>query len=81
MFPNGFIEMELVRGNKLVVYGVTDETRKFTLVCDGKRIPAEFDEQGKFPLMLPSGPGKVTVRLEKNGKVYPQFYAAVTLDE
>lgn len=81
VFPNGFIEMELARGNKLVIYGDPEETRKFMLVCDGKRIPAEFDERGKFSLTLPSGPEKVTVRLEKNGKVYPQFYAAVTLDE
>ena len=81
VFPNGFIEMELIRGNKLVIYGVTDETRKFTLVCDGKRIPAEFDEKGIFSLPLPSGPEKVTVRLEKNGKVYPQFYAALTRNE
>jgi len=78
VFPNGFIEMELKRGDELVIYGMAEETRDFTLVCDGRRTAAEFDEQGKFSLRLPSGREKVTVRLEKTGKNYPRFYAVVT---
>ena len=78
VFPNGFIEMELDRGDELVIFGVTEETRKFTLVCEEKRFAAEFDEQGKFALPLSPGQNKVTVRLEKDGKIYPRFYAVLT---
>ena len=78
VFPNGFIEMELKRGTELAVYGDPAETRKFTLICDGKRIAAEFDENGVFSLPLPSSAEKVSVRLEKDGTVYPVFHAVVT---
>ena len=81
VFPNGFIEMELKRGTELLVYGAPEVTRRFTLVCDGRRIAAEFDDNGVFALPLPPAGETVSVRLEKDGAVYPVFYAAVTRNE
>ena len=81
VFPNGFIEMKLKRGTELLIYGAPEVTRKFTLVCDGRRIIAEFDENGRFVLPLPPDGETVSVRLEKDGAVYPVFYAAVTRNE
>lgn len=78
VFPNGFIEVELKRGEELVVFGAPEETRCFTLTCDGKRMAAEFDGNGVFSLPLPPSEQKVSVRLEKNGAVYPLFYAIAT---
>ena len=70
--------MELKRAEELVIYGVPEETRAFILTCDGKRIAAEFDERGVFSLPLAAGEQAVTVRLEKNGTVYPVFHAVLT---
>ena len=81
VFPNGFLEMELERGKELVIYGVPEETRFFTISCDGKTFPAEFDGEGKFALPLPAGEGKVHLRLSKRGAVYPRFYAVVTRND
>ncbi len=78
VFPNGFMEMELKRGGELLIYGATDETKKFTLVCDGRRIDAEFDDNGCFSMPLEKSGETVSVRLEKSGAVYPLFYAVVT---
>ena len=78
VFPNGFIEMELKRGEQLVIFGDPEETRNFTLICDGRRMAAEFDADGRFSLSLPSSDKNVSVRLEKTGKIYPRFYAVVT---
>ena len=81
VFPNGFLEMELGRGKELVIYGAPEETPFFTLACDGKSIPAEFDAEGKFTMPLPAGTQKVHVRLSKRGAVYPRFYAVVTRND
>ena len=70
--------MELRRAEELVIYGAPEETRKFILTCDGKRMGAELDERGMFSLPLPSGAEKVRVRLEKSGTVYPVFHAVLT---
>ena len=78
VFPNGFIEMELQHAEELVIFGAPEETRAFILTCDGKRISAEFDERGVFSLPLAAGEKNVTVRLEKNGAVYPVFHAVLT---
>ena len=78
VFPNGFMEMELKRGAELVIYGDAETTRRFTLICDGKRIAAAFDEKGVFALPLPAGKDTVSVRLEKEGTVYPVFHAVIT---
>ena len=78
VFPNGFMEMELKRGEKLFIYGDPDETRKFTLICDGERINVEFDDNGLFTMPLQPEGKTVSVRLEKDGTVYPVFYAAAT---
>ena len=78
VFPNGFIEMELERGAELLIFGDAEETRDFTLTCDGKRMAAELDESGVFSLSLPPLKKQVTVRLEKDGKIYPRFYAVVS---
>ncbi|MBQ7693641.1 MAG: hypothetical protein IJT50_00800, partial [Lentisphaeria bacterium] len=81
VFPNGFLEMELERGKGLVIYGAPEETRFFTLACDGKTVPAEFDGDGKFAMALPPGEGKVHLRLSKRGAAYPRFYAVVTRND
>ena len=78
VFPNGFMEMDLKRGEKLFIYGDPEETRKFTLICDGKRINAAFDDNGIFTMLLQPVGKNVSVRLEKDGAVYPVFYAVVT---
>lgn len=80
VFPNGFMEMELKRGAELVVFGAPEETRRFTMICDGKREAAELDGNGWFVRALPPGGENVTVRLEKDGSVYPVFYAVLTRD-
>ena len=78
VFPNGFMEMELKRGDELVIFGAPEETRRFILICDGRRIEAEFDDSGVFSMPLPPSERPVSVRLEKNGAVYPIFHAVVT---
>ena len=78
VFPNGFIEMELKRGEGLFIYGDPGETRKFSLICDGKRIAAAFDDNGIFIMPLQLERKKVSVRFEKDGSVYPVLYAVVT---
>ena len=81
VFPNGFMEMKLKRGSKLVVYGESSEAEYFTLICDGEKHQARFDSDGKFVLPLKRGKEKVTVRLEKSGSKYPVFYAVTTCME
>jgi hypothetical protein len=81
VFPNGFMEMKLKRGSKLVVYGESSEAEYFTLICDGENHQARFDSDGKFVLPLKRGKEKVTVRLEKSGSKYPVFYAVTTCME
>ena len=78
VFPNGFMEMELDRGDELFIYGAIEETRKFTLVCDGERIDAEFDDKGVFSMLLKKSDSPVSIRLEKSGAVYPLFHAVLT---
>ena len=79
VFPNGFIEMTLKRGEELVIFGEVEETDVFTLICNGERIAAKFDGNGIFTLPLPPSVEKnISVRLEKSGKKYPRFYAVVT---
>ena len=78
VFPNGFIEMDLKRGTELVVFGAPEVTRRFSLICDGRRIGGEFDERGVFGMPLPPSGKNVSVRLEKNGDTYPVFYAVIT---
>ena len=75
VFPNGFIEMELLRGDELVIYGAVEESKYFTLICDGVKHRAEFDMNGCFVLPLAESGGKVSVRLEKSGDKYPVFHA------
>ena len=77
VFPNGFMEMELERGKELIIYGSTEAVKKFTLVCDGKKFTAEFDDNGVFSMPLAQTGDKVAIRLEKCGSVYPVFHAAV----
>ena len=79
VFPNGFIEMELKRSDKLLIYGDAAETRDFTLTCDGERIAATMDEDGLFSMPLPPNGKNVVIRLEKRGKIYPRFYAVKTV--
>lgn len=78
VFPNGFMEMELKRGAELAVFGAPEVTRRFSLICDGRRMDAEFDENGVFTMPLPPSDQNVSVRLEKNGSAYPVFHAVVT---
>ncbi len=78
VFPNGFFEIELKRGEELLIYGATDETKKFILTCDGKRIAAEFDDNGVFSMPLEKSDKPVLLRLEKDGAAYPMFYAILT---
>lgn len=78
VFPNGFLEMELKRGTELVIAGAPDVTRNFTLLCDGKRMDCELDDDGIFTMPLPSSEKNVSIRLEKSGPVYPLFHAVFT---
>ena len=78
VFPNGFIEMELKWGQELVIFGAAEATRKFSLICDGRRMNAEFDDNGRFSMPLSSSDKNVSVRLEKSGMIYPVFHAVVT---
>ena len=78
VFPNGFMEMELKRGAELAVFGAPEVTRRFSLICDGRRMDAEFDENGVFTMPLTPSDKNVSVRLEKNGSAYPVFHAVVT---
>ena len=80
VFPNGFMEMELKRGSELIIYGAAEVTGKFTLICDGKKIDAAFDDNGCFTMPLEPGSDTVNVRLEKNGAHYPVFHAVLTRD-
>ena len=80
VFPNGFMEMELKRGRELVIHGAAEVTKRFTLICDGKKIAAEFDANGCFIMPLAPGEGTVTVRLEKYADKYPVFHAVLTRD-
>ena len=81
VFPNGFIEMELKRGKKLVIFGEPDITDQFTLTIDEKSIIAQFDSDGTCQVELPPTSNSVKVRLEKYGMQYPVFYAVVTRND
>ena len=78
VFPNGFFEVILKRGSELIIYGDVTETNKFTVYVDGECFLSEFDENGVFRMLLVSGQDTVTVRLAKNGPVYPRIYAVAT---
>ncbi len=78
VFPNGFMEMELKRGEELLIYGVPEVSRDFTLTVDGHRNIVQFNEKGVFSMPLPPIGETVTVRLEKHGATYPLFYAVAT---
>lgn len=74
----GFIELKLKRGEELVIYGVPEETGKFVLVCDGRRIHAVLNADGIFVLPQEHTGGEVSVRLEKEGSASPLIRAVVT---
>ena len=78
VFPNGFFEVRLKGGEELVVFGDVTETRKFTISINGKKQNALLDADGicKFP--LDPACAEVTVRLSKDGLIYPLFHALVT---
>ena len=79
VFPNGFVEMELTRAGKLVIYGSSAETDKFRItIDDGARQEAAFiNNVAEFD--LPAGGKTVKVKLEKStGSFYPRFKAVVT---
>lgn len=78
VFPNGFMEMTLARGERLMIYGAPEASRSFTVKYDGKCVAAEFDEQGCWSVPLENSKAPVTLRLEKSGDKYPVFYAVVT---
>ena len=78
VFPNGFMEMELQRGEELLIHGDPEITKNFILICDGKRIHAKLDENGVFLIPLAPSGEKVTLRLEKDGSSYPLFHAVLT---
>ena len=78
VFPNGFFEVILKRGSELIIYGDVTETKKFTVYADGKCFQSEFDENGMFRMPLVFGEDTVTVRLAKNGPIYPRIYAVAT---
>ena len=78
VFPNGFIEMDLKRGGELVIFGAPEVSHEFSLICDGRRMNAKFDDNGRFVLALLPPDQNVSVRLEKNGSDYPVFHAIVT---
>ena len=81
VFPNGFIEMELKRGKKLVIFGEPDIADQFTLTVDEKTMIAQFDSNGTYQVELPPTLDSVKVRLEKHGMQYPVFYAVVTRND
>ena len=77
VFPNGFFEVQLKGGRELVVYGDADETKKFTISINGRVEKALLDADGicKFPLKEEEK--EITVRLSKDGIIYPLFHAVV----
>ena len=80
VFPNGFIDMELARADKLVLWGDTSETADFRISIDGApAVVASFDASGKAEFPLPAGSETVKVRLTKaDGAFYPRFRAVAT---
>ena len=75
VFPNGFFEVKLKRGNMLEIIGDSREVPDFTVCIDGRRFDASLGKDGYCSLPLESGIGDITVRLEKRGSGYPIFYA------
>ena len=77
VFPNGFFEVTLKGGRELLIFGDVTETKKFTATINGLSHEALFDADGicKFP--LEPGEEKVTVRISKNGAIYPLIHALV----
>ena len=77
VFPNGFFEVKLKNGRELVIYGDMTETKKFTVTINGKVHKAQFDDNGIYKIPLEAGGESITVRLSKEGAVYPLFHALV----
>ena len=77
VFPNGFFEVELKGGRELVIYGDETETKKFTVTINGVSQKARLDADGICKFSLDPGVEKVTVRLAKDGIIYPLFHALV----
>ncbi|MBQ9804840.1 MAG: hypothetical protein IJW35_08360 [Lentisphaeria bacterium] len=79
VFPNGFIEVTVKRGDDLYIYGDISETREFVVCIDGDhRIYARFNDEGCWKLPVGADTETMTLRLEKSGSEYPMFYAVVT---
>ena len=77
VFPNGFFEVKLKSGRELIIYGDVTETKKFTVTINGKPCKAQFDDNGIYKIPLEAGGESITVRLSKEGAVYPLFHALV----
>ena len=75
VFPNGFFELEMKSGRELRIYGATEETREFTLTCNGVRRHCSFDKNGEFRMPISDGSPILKIRLEKSGCIYPRVYA------
>ena len=83
VFPNGFIDMELIRplnGGKLLIYGDTTETATFRIELDGSApIETHFNTDGIAEFSVPAGNAPVKIRLSKApGPFYPRFRAVAT---
>lgn len=76
VFPNGFFEVKLKGGKELFIYGDASETKKFTVTINGHTQKARLDSDGICKLPLAEEP-EITVRLSKDGMLYPLFHALV----
>ncbi len=82
VFPNGFVRMEMTRpanGGKVRFYGCSRFARDFAVEVDGQRTTCRFDDSWQYELPVKPGSDPVVIQLEKCGREYPAFHAAVTL--
>ncbi len=80
VFPNGFIEFELERPGRGYIL-IVGEAPCVTAILDGVKHECRFDEEGRFRLPVPEGSGKLKLRLEKSGDVYPEIQAVAIYEE
>ncbi|MBD3287829.1 hypothetical protein GF337_03420 [candidate division KSB1 bacterium] len=81
MFPNGYIECALKTRStgkyKLIVSGDPNASEGFSILINDHSINAEYSADGFWEqaMDLPSDAQRVTVRISKRGKTFPQIYS------